>query len=63
MLCARVPSKTVANNDYHGGRNSAHDGHVDGVVEKVQEMWLRPSCISVARARAKVAACSDVPEE
>ena len=63
MLCAKVPSKTVANNDYHGGRNCAHDGHVDGVVEKVQEMWLGPSCISVAHTRAKVAASCDVPEE
>ena len=62
MLCAKVPSKMVANNDYHGGRNCAQDGHVDKVVEKVQEMRRGSNSISVAHTRAKVAASCDVPE-
>ena len=49
MLCAKVPSRMVATNDYHGGRNCAHDGLVDGEVEKkwkrccqaqVASLWL-----------------------
>ena len=63
MLCAKVPSKMVANNNYHGGRNCAQDGHVDSVVEKVLEMGVGASTISVAHTRAKVAASCDVPEE
>ena len=63
MLCAKMPSKLVANSDYHGGQDGAHDGHVDNVAEDVQEMWLGPSCISVAHTRAKVAASCDVPEK
>ena len=62
MLCAKVPSKTVANNDYHGGRDCAHNGLIDGEVEKVEEMPPGPSYISVAQGGAKVAASCDVPE-
>ena len=58
-----MPSKLVANSDYYGGQNCAHDGHVDSAAEKVQEMWRGPSCISAAPARAEVAASCDVPEK
>ena len=62
MLCAKVPSRMVATNDYHGGGNCAQNGHVENVVEKVQEMGIGSSTISVAHTRAKVAASCDVPE-
>ena len=52
----------VATNDYHGGCNCAQNGHVDNVVEKVQEMGIGARTISVAYTRAKVAASCDVPE-
>ena len=65
MLCAKVPSRRVATNDYHGGGNCAQNGHVENVVEKVQvqEMGFGSSTISVAHTRAKVAASCDVPEK
>ena len=57
-----MPSEKVANNDYHGGKDCARNGLVDGEVEKVEEMLPGPSCISVAHGGAKVAASCDVPE-